>query len=258
VYFWIGMTFHGVVEQLAILVVGLGAGALYGLFGAGGAAFATPVLALVGVPATFAIAAPLPSMLPTAFAGARGHLKAGSLDRRIAGLAVAGGVPGTLLGGLASGLVSGHWLLVLSGVMLLVVGARVLLPDPAGHADRCVERHASSSLIVAMAFSVGILTGLLANGGGFLLVPAFIIVFGLSTAAAAGTSLVVAGALSIPTLLVHWQLGHVDWKIALLFGLGSLPGTLLGLRIGKHVPTETARRAFGVLLVVFSVAFLAR
>ena len=116
-------------------------------------------------------------------------------------------------------------LLVLSAVMLLVVGARVLLPDPAGHADRCSDRRDSAPLIVGLAFGVGLLTGLLANGGGFLLVPAFILLLGLSTAVAAGTSLVVAAVLSVPTLLVHWSLGHIDWRIALLFGLGSVPGT---------------------------------
>ncbi len=42
---------------------------------------------------------------------------------------------------------------------------------------------------------------------------------------AAGTSVVAAGALSLPTLAVHWQLGHIDWTVALVFGLGMLPLT---------------------------------
>jgi uncharacterized membrane protein YfcA len=50
----------------------------------------------------------------------------------------------------------------------------------------------------------------------------------------------------------------VDWRISLVFAIGSIPGTQLGLRLGAHVPTETARRAFGVLLVLFAVVFLAR
>src|SRR5687768_9889877 len=95
------------VEHAAILVIGLGAGLLYGLFGAGGAAFATPVLALVGVPGALAIASPLPAMLPVSIFGARDHLRSGTLDRRVAGLAVAGGLPGTLVGALASGLLDG-------------------------------------------------------------------------------------------------------------------------------------------------------
>ena len=244
------------VDPLAILVVGLGAGALYGVFGAGGAAFATPVLALFGVPGAVAVAAPLPAMLPTAVAGASGHLRRGDLDRRVAGLAIAGGLPGTLLGGLASGVVSGPTLLVLSGVLLFVVGARVVLPDPAGHADRCAGRLRRTDLILAMSFAVGLLTGLLANGGGFLLVPAFIIVLGLSAAAAAGTSLVVAGVLSLPTLLVHWQLGHIDWRVAALFAAGSLPGTAAGLWLVPRIRVEVARRAFGVLLLAFATTFL--
>ena len=243
-------------HELAILVIGLGGGALYGLFGAGGSAFATPVLALAGVPGAFAVAAPLPAMLPTALAGARSHLRRGSLDRRVAGLAIAGGLPGTLVGGLASSLVGGPALLVLSGALLLVIGARVLLPDPAGHAERCADRLRRTGLIVALSFAVGVLTGLLANGGGFLLVPLFVLLLGLTTAAAAGTSLVVAGVLSVPTLLVHWQLGHLDWKVALLFGAGSLPGTAAGLWAAQRIPLDAARRAFGVLLVGFATVFL--
>jgi uncharacterized membrane protein YfcA len=244
------------VEELAILVIGLGGGALYGLFGAGGSAFATPVLALAGVPGALAVAAPLPAMLPTAVAAARSHLRRGDLDRRVASLAIAGGLPGTLVGGLASAVVGGPALLVLSGVLLLAVGARVLLPDPTGHAERCADRLQRTGLIVALAFAVGVLTGLLANGGGFLLVPLFVLLLGLTTAAAAGTSLVVAGVLSVPTLLVHWRLGHIDWTVALLFAAGSLPGTAVGLWLARRIPIEAARRGFGILLVVFAASFL--
>jgi uncharacterized membrane protein YfcA len=246
------------VEHIAILVIGLGAGLLYGVFGAGGAAFATPVLALVGVPGVLAIASPLPAMLPVSIVGARDHLRSGTLDRRVAVLAVAGGLPGTLVGALASGFLDGPALLVLSAVLLLGVGTRVLLPDPTGHAARCAGRRNRPELILGMAFAIGLVTGLLANGGGFLLVPAFILILGLSTGTASGTSLVVAGALSVPTLLVHWSLGHVDWTIALLFAAGSLPGSVAGRQLLDRVPTEAARPAFGILLVTFAGYFLLR
>jgi uncharacterized membrane protein YfcA len=246
------------VEQLLILAIGLGAGLLYGAFGAGGAAFATPVLALAGVPGALAVASPLPARLPVSIAGVRGHVRAGTLDRRVAGLAVAGGMPGALLGGAASGLLDGSMLLLLSGILLLAVGARVLLPDPVGHADRCEARRHRSAVVVGLAFAVGLVTGLLANGGGFLLVPAFVLVLGLSTGTASGTSLLVAGALSVPTLLVHWSLGHIDWSVAALFALGSVPGTLVGMQLLDRVPTTTSRRAFGILLVVFATYFLLR
>lgn len=255
---WSGMPFTGGVTSLPILFVGLAAGTVFGLFGAGGSAFATPLLALVGVPGVVAVATPLPAMLPASVAGARRYLKSGNLDRRVATLAVLGGLPGTILGAVASSLVAGSWLIALSGALLAVVGVRVLLPDPVGHVDRCAARRSSTGLVVGLAFGVGLLTGLLANGGGFLLVPAFVVLLGLSTGMASGTSMVAVGALAIPTLLVHWQLGHIDWPVALVFGVGVLPGSIAGARLAQHVPAERARRAFGVLLVAFSAWFLLR
>jgi hypothetical protein len=246
------------VEPLPILIVGLLAGTVFGLFGAGGSALATPALALVGVPGVIAVATPLPALLPASLAGARRYLRSGNLDRRVATLAVAGGLPGTILGGLASSLVSGALLIALSGGLLLVVGARILLPDPVGHGERCAARRERSGVVLGVAFVVGLLTGLLANGGGFLLVPAFVLLLGLSTGMASGTSMVAVGFLAVPTLLVHWQLGHIDWPIALVFGIGVLPGSLLGARAAEHVPADRARQAFGVLLVGFAIWFFIR
>ena len=256
--FWADRRLDDEVEQLAILCVGVAAGVLYGAFGAGGAAFATPVLALAGVPGAVALASPLPAMLPASLVSARAHLRGGTLDRRVALFAVAGGLPGTLSGGLLSSLVDADLLLLLSAGLLLVVGVRVLLPDPTGHADRCAGRRERAAVIVPLAFAVGLLTGLLANGGGFLLVPAFVLVLGLTTAMAAGTSMVVAGFLSLPALVVHSALGHVDWAVALVFAAGVVPGLSAGRAVADRVPTEAARRAFGVLLVAFAAWFLVR
>jgi len=239
-----------------LLLAGLGIGMVFGLFGAGGSAFATPILALIGVPGVAAVASPLPAMLPAALVGARRSLRAGALDKRMAGLAVAGGLPGAILGALASSLVGGQTLLLLSGVMLLAVGARVLMPDPVDHATRCEVRRNRNSMVLWASFVVGLLTGLLANGGGFLLVPLFVVIFGLTSRQAAGTSMLAVGALTVPTLVTHTALGHVDWHVALLFALGMLPGSLAGAQLGQRVSTERVRRAFGVVLVLFAGWFL--
>jgi len=241
-----------------ILLAGAVAGTVFGLFGAGGSAFATPMLALAGVPGAIAVATPLPALLPASVLSARRQLRAGNLDTRIAGLVVAGGVPGAMFGALGSSWVSGQALLVGSGVLLLVVGGRVLLPDPADHVDRTAVWRDNAALVVAPSFAIGVLSGLLANSGGVLLVPMFILVLGLTAARAAGTSIVAAGALTIPTLGVHMSLGHVDWMVALVFGLGMLPGSLAGSRAAERIPVATARRLFGVALVAFAVWFLVR
>ncbi|MEO7371102.1 MAG: sulfite exporter TauE/SafE family protein [Ilumatobacteraceae bacterium] len=241
-----------------ILLAGLGVGVVFGMFGAGGSAFATPILALIGLPGVIAVASPLPAMLPASFAGARRYLKTGNLDRRVAKLAIIGGVPGTIIGALASRLFSGRFLLVLSGVMLLVVGIRVLMPDSKGHGDKSAARLERTGLVVAATFAVGLLTGLLANGGGFLLVPLFVLGLGMTTTKAAGTSMVAVGVLTIPTLITHWALGHIDWPYALVFACGLLPASMLGARLSEHVPAHKARKAFGVLLVGFAIWYLIR
>jgi uncharacterized membrane protein YfcA len=55
-----------------------------------------------------------------------------------------------------------------------------------------------------------VFTGLLANGGGFLIVPLYLLIFGLAMRQAVGTSLLVITVLAIPTLITHWALGHIN------------------------------------------------
>ncbi len=112
--------------------------------------------------------------------------------------------------------------------------------------------------MLGWSFAVGALTGLLANGGGFLLVPVFVLVLGMTAIEAAGTSMVVVGVLTIPTLATHWALGHIDWTVAAGFAIGLIPASMLGARLAQHLPAARARTAFGVMLVAFSTWFLYR
>lgn len=240
------------------VLVGAGVGVFFGMFGAGGSAFATPLLALVGVPPLYAVASPLPAVLPAAVTGVRRYLQAGTLDRRIAKLAVVRGVPGTLAGALASAAVGGQRLLLLSGVMLLVIGVRLLMRDSAAGQARAAARRDRPGVVIGATFVVGLLTGLLANGGGFLLVPIFVLVLGLNAVEAAGTSMLVVGVLTVPTLATHWALGHVDWVVAGGFALGLVPAATLGASLAQHLPPATARKVFGGVLVAFAAWFLVR
>ena len=156
-------------------------------------------------------------------------------------LTVLGGVPGTIVGALASGAVDGRILLVLSGVMLVGVGVRLLVRDGAGAATRAADRRGRTSLVIAAAFVVGLLTGLLANGGGFLLVPLFVVGYGLSAGEAAGTSMLAVGALVIPTLVSHWALGHIDWSVSFAFATGLIPGSVVGSRATERIPAAVTR-----------------
>src|SRR5579863_479011 len=99
-----------------------------GLFGVGGSSVATPVLSLLGAPGLIAVASPLPATIPAAAIGAVPYLRSKEARPRAAGWSMLGGIPGTIVGALLSRFVGGSALLIASGVVLVVVGVRVLRP----------------------------------------------------------------------------------------------------------------------------------
>lgn len=238
-----------------VTAAGVGVGVLFGLFGVGGSSFATPVLGLLGVPGLVAVAAPLPATIPAAVAGMAAYVRRGQVAWPVARWSIYGGVPATVVGALLSRVVGGQALLVASGVVLAAVGVRIVLPLPEKRLAGLARRR--PGVVIPAAAAIGLFTGLLANGGGFLLVPLFVLVLGLTMPESAGTSLVVIAVLSPPTLVTHWELGHVDWPVAAAFAGGSIPGAAAGSRLAPHVPAGAMKRGFGVLLIGFATYFVA-
>lgn len=230
---------------------------LLGIFGVGGSSVATPVLSLLGVPGLLAVASPLPATIPAAVLAAGPYLQAGEARPRAAAWSLLGGVPATVIGALLSHLVGGPALLVASGVVLVVLGLRVVRPIDDVAREVGTRRRQNRPLLVAATAGVGLFTGLLANGGGFLLVPLYLLVFGLRMRQAVGTSLIVIAVLAVPTLVTHWALGHIDWAVAVPFAVGLVPAGMVGGRLAHRLHGPTVRRAFGWFLVGFGLLFTA-
>jgi uncharacterized protein len=239
------------------VLAGAAIGSLTGFFGVGGSAIATPLLSLMGVPGLQAVASPLPATIPASIAAAIPYVRGHEARPRAAGWTLLGGVPAALVGAYLSHLVGGQVLLMASGVMLAVIGWRLLRPDRSGALIAGAARRRNRALLVAASAGVGLFTGLLANGGGFLLVPMYMLIFGLRMQQAAGTSLLVVSILAIPTLAAHVALGHVNWAVAGAFALGSVPASAVSGQLAQHAPGESVRHAFGWFLMLAGVAFLA-
>jgi uncharacterized protein len=231
-------------------------GLLTGLFGVGGSSVATPLLSLLGVPPLLAIASPLPATIPSAVVGVIPYARAGEARPRAAGWTLAGAVPAAIVGAMASHLVGGRALLVISGVVLIAVGQRVLRPIDPSMRRRGTERRKNRPILIAASAGLGLFTGLLANGGGFLLVPMYLLLFGLTMRESAGTSLLVIAVLAVPTLITHWSLGHIDWPVAGAFALGAVPASALSSRYAQRVAGPHVRRAFGWFLIAAGAAFV--
>lgn len=90
-------------------------------------------------------------------------------------------------------------------------------------------------LLLLIGISVGFFSGLLANEGGFLQVPAFILLLGLSMHKAAGTSLVCIAGFAIPGTITHWLLGHIDPILMISLGVAVIPASYVGARVALRL-----------------------
>lgn len=242
-----------------VALIGVGVGFLGGMFGKGGSAVATPLLHAAGVPAIVAVAGPLPATIPSTLVASWAYWRAGLLDRRIVTWTVAFGVPATVAGALATQWVDGSALVIATEVILIGLGARFLLvPSRSPDALEPPAAEPPLAVLAGVAVVVGVLSGLLANSGGFLLAPLFVMVLRLPLKEAFASSLAVAAALAVPGTIVHTLLGHVDWTLVAVFGSTSVPLSFLGARVAIATDVEHLERLYGAALVVLGTVFLVR
>jgi hypothetical protein len=109
-------------------------------------------------------------------------------------------------------------------------------------------------LCIVLGLAAGVLSGLLGIGGGIILIPALIFVFGLSQQQAQGTTL----ALMVPPIGIlaawtYYKHGFVDIKIASLICIGFIIGGLFGAEWAVTLPKDVLRRIFGVALFLISL-----
>ena len=112
-------------------------------------------------------------------------------------------------------------------------------------------------LLLVVGLTAGILSGLLGIGGGILIVPCLVLIFGLTQHTAQGTTL----ALMVPPigLLAAWtyyKQGYVDVKVAALICLGFFFGGLIGAKCAASIDAALLKRLFGVLMLIVAVKMI--
>jgi uncharacterized protein len=240
---------------LVVAVIGAGVGFLGGLFGKGGSALASPLLAAVGIPPIVAVASPLPATLPSTLAAVTPYWKARLIDWRVVRWSVAVGIPATIVGALATRWIGGGSLVLVTEVMLTGLGVRMLLRPGDPH-ELVIEPQGFRTRMVLVAVGVGLSAGLLANAGGFLLAPLFVLVLRLGMKPSLATSLAVAMVLAVPGTVVHAALGHVDWTVTVVFALTSVPLANVGARVALRTHPVVLERAYGAGLALVGAALL--
>jgi uncharacterized membrane protein YfcA len=246
------------VSWAGIVLIGLSVGFLAGLFGKGGSAVATPLLHAVGVPALVALAAPLPAAIPSTLAATGAYWRHHLVDGEVLVWSLLAGVPATVAGAYATRWVSGSVLILATDVMLALLGLRFLFRPADGRlrAGAPGARRTRRLRLLCVAGAVGLASGLLANSGGFLLAPLYLVVLRLPIKSAFASSLAVAAALALPGTIVHWALGHIDWTVVAVFGAASVPLSFLGARLALRLDSRRLERIYGAVLAVLGIGLL--
>ena len=117
-------------------------------------------------------------------------------------------------------------------------------------------RYALLALLALLGVGVGLLSGLVGAGGGFLIVPAFSLFAGLGMREAIATSLFVLMLQATAALAGHAAHTPMPWSVALPATAAAIVGSLAGSRLGKRAPPETLRRAFAIMILAVATLML--
>jgi uncharacterized membrane protein YfcA len=258
-------------SDLLIVVTALFVGLLVGLTGIGGGVIMTPFLILLDVRPIVAVGTSLVQMPITKLFGTWQHHQQGSVDWRLVFPLAIGSIPGALLGvGLLVVLdrqfnISVDDLIsrLLGGILVLVALLLIFRHRLRSRADLSSKTSVLPELIRGrpyilpfLGFGIGLLVGLSSVGSGSILIAILSLLFRMSMPRLVGTdiahSILVTGAAGA----AHIGAGNVDFGLAGLILLGSIPGVILGSRLTIRVPENALRAAVSVMLLVVGLSLL--
>lgn len=233
-----------------------------GLLGGGGSILTVPILVYVlGFTAKQGIAMGLGVVGVTSLFGAAGHWRKGNVNLRAALTFGAVAMVGTYAGARLSAFMSGATQLILFAVVMLVAAFfmyRNGRKEAAGE-KRAPEPHKVNPLMVGVAaLAVGALTGIAGVGGGFLIVPALVLLVGLPMKESVGTSLLVIALNSFVGFAGYLGQVEMPWGYLGIFTAVAVAGIFAGTWASHYVSQGTLKRAFSGFLVVMGIFILVK
>ena len=237
-------------EQQIAVALAFFIGVLLGTMGSGGSILTLPVLVYVaGIRPQSSIPMSMVIVGSTSVLAAYLHARRGNFHTKAALLLGTTGIVGAYFGSSGTHLVSSTTLMLIFAALLLVVGTLMFR----GFVDGLPPRTCRPVRCLIVGACVGLLTGFLGVGGGFLIVPALIVFAGLEAKVAVGTSLAIIALNSGAGLLGQVRYVQLDWGLTLVFTGLTLVGMLVGLSLGERLSEETLRKALASVLVVVAV-----
>jgi len=265
---------------LLIAAISIAAGLLGSLVGVGGGIIVVPALTLLmGVDIRVAIAASIVSVIATSSGAASGYVRQRLTNLRLAMLLEIATAAGALCGAFLAALISGHWLYLLFGAVLVYTAwsmsrpqpqaARSLPPDAwadrlqlhSSYFDKALNQEIAYRVSrtpwgLAVSYVAGVLSGMLGIGGGVLKVPVMNLAMGIPIKVCTATSNFMIGVTAATGAAVYFMRGDVQPFVTAPVAVGVLLGAKLGSRLLGHLHSHWIRNGFVVVLVISAIQML--
>jgi uncharacterized membrane protein YfcA len=233
------------------LILGAVVGASLGLIGAGGAILAVPgLVAVLGLSATAATTSSTIIVGSAALAGVLSRRKTGTVDVKVGLTFSAVGIVGTFIGTLLLKVIPENVTLVIFAFLMFGAGYAMCCrktPEP-------IQTKPKWHLVIIAATFVGILTGLLGIGGGFLIVPALILFLKVPTKIAAGTSLLAITANSLLAFILRYEFwDQIPVMEVAVFTISAITASLILSPIAGKLNANVLKKSFSVVIILVGI-----
>lgn len=254
--------------QIGLLLLGIAAGILSGMFGIGGGVVIVPVLTtFFGFTLQAAVGTSLAALLmPVGIFAVIAYYRAGKLKILVSALVALGLFAGGYVGAQLALSLPTNVLKQAYAIFLLYAAWRFIeprkwiaelrglrLPDP----EPVARENFPPIPLLLLGFLAGIASGMFGVGGGIVIVPALIAFMQFDQKLAVGTSL---GALLVPStglaVFSYYEAGLLDLSVAGFIALGLILGAFLGAKIALGLPSSTVKRLYGIFLIFVALRYL--
>ncbi|OIJ18847.1 hypothetical protein BKP45_15060 [Anaerobacillus alkalidiazotrophicus] len=266
-------------EWILLTLIGLVAGTLGSLMGLGGGIIVVPTLMifsgyvsiLAGVTPQVAVGTSLLIMIFTGLSSTLAYVKQKTVDLKSGWLFFAGSGPGALLGVYFNNGIDPRVFLIFFGSFIIFISfvlmiRKYLKPlkltkkgikrEYINEAGETVEYGYHPLVALSIAFIVGMCSGLFGIGGGSLMVPAMILLFGFPPHRAVATSMFLIFLSAIVSSITHISLGNVNWLYALALIPGAWFGGVLGAFINQRLQSDTLVKLLRIFLVIIGIRLI--
>lgn len=260
------------------LIVGLLTAFVGSIMGLGGGVILVPTLLLIAsVSDAFAWATPqtivgvsLIVMIFTGLASTLTYLKVKRVDYKTGLLFLIGSIPGGVVGSWLNQFVDGDSFQLYFGILMIIISLLLVLKKKDPPKRELLGKHVRTftyngetyqykvqkPLAITLAFIVGILSGLFGIGGGSIMVPAMILLFGFPVHIATATSMFMIFFVSIVGSTTHIALGHIPWEYVLFFIPGAWIGGKLGAKVNQMLSSKTLEWILRILLIFIGLRMI--